>query len=89
MPPAEKQHFSPPHKQGISLLCPMKKTTKIDFLSGKIEIENQPLAFQLVLIIFSAAVLIILACILREGFILILLKKQAIFRAVRSLFRHA
>jgi hypothetical protein len=66
----------------------MKKMTKIDLLSGKIEIENQPLAFQLVLIIFSAAVLIILACILREGFILILLKKQSIFRAVCSLFQH-
>ena len=65
------------------------KMTKIDLLSGKIELENQPLAFQLVLIIFSATVLIILACILREGFILILVKKQAISSAVRSVFRHA
>ena len=65
------------------------KMTKIDHPCGKIETENQPHAFRLVIIIFSASVLIILACILREGFILILVKKQAISSAVRSVFRHA
>jgi len=61
--------------------------TKIDLLAGKIEVENQPIAFQLLIIIFEAVLLVILACIFKEALILVIFQKQPILRAIRSLFR--
>jgi len=65
----------------------MKKMTKIDLLSGKIEIENQPLAFQIFVILFVGMLLVVLATILKEGILIVFLKKRTIFRAIQSLFR--